>query len=210
MSRPPTALPVLHGVRLLGFADALAVAGRAGLDLDGTTRELHDAARRGWVQHTSFADLEGWSLTRTGKAENERLLARQRVEADPDGVIAAGHRAFLPLNARLLRACTDWQLRPTGSGRLVPNDHTDPGWDARVLGELAALATDLARLVEGLAGVLARFGGYDVRFATALRRAQAGRSEWVDGSGIDSCHRVWSQLHEDLLATLGIDRRDET
>nr|WP_216645910.1 transcriptional regulator [Isoptericola halotolerans] len=203
-------MPVLHAVRLLGFADLLEVADRAGLDLEDTARELHGAALRGWVQHTSFADLDGWSLTQAGKAENERLLARERVDADLHGVIAAGHREFLPLNARLLQACTDWQLRPTGSGRWVPNDHTDPERDGRVLGELAALATALAPLVQRLAGVLERFGGYDVRFAAALRRAQSGRSEWVDGSGVDSCHRVWSQLHEDLLATLGIDRRDET
>ena len=33
-----------------------------------------------------------------------------------------------------------------------------------------------------------------------------GRRQYVDGVGIDSCHVVWFELHEDLLATLGIDR----
>jgi len=40
--------------------------------------------------------------------------------------------------------------------------------------------------------------------------AAAGRltlpRRWVDAIGIDSCHTVWFQLHEDLLATLGIPR----
>jgi len=29
----------------------------------------------------------------------------------------------------------------------------------------------------------------------------------VDHTDVDSCHRVWFELHEDLIATLGIDRR---
>jgi hypothetical protein len=29
----------------------------------------------------------------------------------------------------------------------------------------------------------------------------------VDRTDVDSCHRVWFELHEDLVATLGIDRR---
>jgi hypothetical protein len=28
----------------------------------------------------------------------------------------------------------------------------------------------------------------------------------VTGVGIDSCHTVWFELHEDLLATLNIER----
>jgi hypothetical protein len=28
----------------------------------------------------------------------------------------------------------------------------------------------------------------------------------VDAIEIDSCHRVWMQLHEDLIATLGMQR----
>jgi hypothetical protein len=37
----------------------------------------------------------------------------------------------------------------------------------------------------------------------------AGDRPWVDGSDRDSCHTVWFQLHEDLLATLGLRRGDE-
>jgi hypothetical protein len=29
----------------------------------------------------------------------------------------------------------------------------------------------------------------------------------VDRTDVDSCHRVWFELHEDLVATLGIDHR---
>ena len=37
----------------------------------------------------------------------------------------------------------------------------------------------------------------------------SGQNAWVDGVGVDSCHTVWMQLHEDLLATLGLDRGEE-
>jgi hypothetical protein len=113
------------------------------------------------------------------------------------------------LNARLVSACTDWQLRPTAEDRLAFNDHTDPAWDAGVLHELDTLNVALAPLVTRLTAALTRFAGYDIRFDAALQRAHAGQNEWVDRSGIDSCHRVWFQLHEDLVATLGIDRRTE-
>ena len=37
-----------------------------------------------------------------------------------------------------------------------------------------------------------------------------GEPAWVTRPRVDSCHTVWMELHEDLLATLGIDRGDET
>lgn len=108
-----------------------------------------------------------------------------------------------------MRACSDWQLRPTPEDPLAANDHTDLGWDARVLDELTTLGATLSPLTERLTGILTRFAGADTRFAAALQRARAGQTEWVDRSDIDSCHRVWFQLHEDLIATLGIDRGTE-
>ncbi|MFG1784059.1 hypothetical protein ACGFIU_16610 [Rhodococcus oryzae] len=202
-------LLVLHAVRLLGFADTPEISQRFGLDLTYTARTIHRAEEQNWLQHTAFAGLEGWSLTDEGKTENERRLARERAEADPDGVIGSAYRDFLPLNARLLRACTGWQLKPSSGDALAPNDHDDPDWDARVLDELTALHSTMIPLVNRLTSVLTRFDGYDSRFAAALQRARSGQHEWVDRTNIDSCHRVWFQLHEDLIATQGIDRGAE-
>jgi hypothetical protein len=210
MARPvPASLLVLHAVRLLGFTDSTATAERAGVGHQDTIEILRDAEQRGWVQHDAFAGLEGWSLTAEGRAENQRQLAHERASADPDDVIGSVYRDFLPLNARLVRACTEWQVKPTREDRLAPNDHTDPSWDDRILDELAALGIALAPLIARLTRVLPRFAGYDTRFDAALHRAQAGQNEWVDRTTNDSCHRVWFQLHEDLVATLGIDRWTE-
>ncbi|MER6007095.1 transcriptional regulator [Nonomuraea angiospora] len=200
-------LLALHSVRITGYADTPVIARRYGLDAAETKEMLYDAEARGWVQHTAFAGSGGWSLTEAGRAENERQLAAELAGVGGADEIHDVYREFLPLNALLLRACTDWQLRPTDGDRLAPNDHSDFAWDARILYELGGIDRALAPLADRLGSVLSRFRGYDTRFTAALARARAGEGAWVDRTDVDSCHRVWFELHEDLIATLGIDRR---
>ncbi|GAA1409691.1 transcriptional regulator [Oerskovia paurometabola] len=202
----PVDLLVLHAVRVCGFADTATLARRFDLDPAETDELLGDFEAYGWVQRSAFADLSGWALTEAGRSEDERRLTAELAATSRADDVRHAHREFLPLNARLQRACTDWQLRPVPGARLAPNDHADPAWDAAVLDELTALDDALAPLARRLGDVLVRFGGYDERFSTALRRARAGEGGWVDGTDVDSCHRVWFELHEDLVATLGIDR----
>ena len=197
---------VLHAVRLLGFADTPIVARRFNLPQQAVEDALKDAEAQGWTTRSTFAGTSGWSLTEAGRAENERLLAAEL--GNPDAVREV-YADFLPLNALLQQACTDWQLRPSPTDPLAANDHTDPAWDAGVLHELKVLDTALAPITARLTSVLPRFRGYDTRFSTALARATAGDTSWVDRSDVDSCHRVWFELHEDLLATLNLHRSNE-
>ncbi|MDT0266768.1 transcriptional regulator [Streptomyces sp. DSM 44915] len=205
----PFDLLVPHAVRLTGFADTPAVADRFGLGVAATAEALRAAEARGWVTHTAFAGTAGWSLTEAGRAENERRLAVELGHTGRAAEVRRVYRDFLPWNAWLRRACTDWQLRPAPGDPLAANDHADPAWDAAVLRELAAVDRAVGPLVARLTGVLSRFRGYDTRFGAALRRAAAGDGGWVDRTDLDSCHRVWFELHEDLVATLGIDRNAE-
>lgn len=197
---------ILHAVRLLGFADSLAIADRAESSRHEVAAWLQEAESSGWVQQSGFADLYGWSLTTVGKQENERQLAAERALADPQQRIADVYAAFVPLNARLLQAVTDWQLKPTPQDAFASNDHTDRAWDTRILEELTDLSASLAPLNSQLSQVLARFDGYSMRFDVALQKAKGGVNDYVDKTNVDSCHRVWFELHEDLIATLGIDR----
>lgn len=211
MSHPsPPDVLVLHAVRVLGFAEDTALARRFGLDPGETTELLLDAEARGWVRHGEFAGHRGWSLTEAGKERNERLLAAELIEAGAVEQVRDVYRAFLPWNERLQRACTNWQLKPMPGGRFEPNDHADPAWDDSVLDDLGEIEGVLVDLDHRLAGVLARFAGYHRRFGEALQRARDGDRAWIDRSDIDSCHRVWFELHEDLVATLGIDRAAES
>lgn len=199
-------LLVLHALRLTGVADDVAVARSTALDERVVTELLHDDEAFGWVTRVEFADVRGWMLTERGRAADERQLAEELARAGARAVVEQAHRTFESLNARLLQACTDWQLRPTAQDRLAANDHGDPRWDARVVDELSTLAIEVEPVVDELRRALARFSGYDERFSAALSRVRAGEHQWVAGVGIPSCHTVWMQLHEDLLSTLGIPR----
>lgn len=218
------------------MADDRVVAARFGVEQAVAAEVLLDCQAFGWVTWSEFAGTGGWSLTEAGRAENERQLAAElaglaelagRAELagladleEPAGVeeprevagpevVREAYRVFLSLNERLQRACTDWQIRPTAEDSLAFNDHSDPAWDGKVIDELTALGKALEAVGERLTSVLDRFQGYDTRFSTALGRVIAGDSSWVDRTGADSCHTVWFELHEDLIATLGLARGAE-
>ncbi|MGW7680390.1 transcriptional regulator [Kribbella sp. NPDC054772] len=197
-------LLVLHAVRLLGFADTPQIAQRFDLPHPAVEDTLKLADTQGWLTHSEFAGTSGWSLTDTGRTENERLLTTELGEGR--ATVHQVYDEFLPLNALLQQACTDWQLRPSSTDPLAANDHSDAAWDAGVLHELAVLDRALGPITARLVAALPRFRDYDTRFAAALKRATAGETAYVDRSDVDSCHRVWFELHEDLLATLGLHR----
>jgi hypothetical protein len=191
---------------VLGYASAARVAERWGLQTPLVADLLLDHEARGWVRHTSFGGSSGWSLTDAGRAENERRLAVELDETGAREVVTAAHAAFLPLNRRFGRACTRWQVRPTRTDPMALNDHSDWAWDEGVLRSLAALDDELREVCARLADHLLRFDGYADRYSTALAKVDSGQRRWVDAPDVDSCHTVWIQLHEDLLASLGIPR----
>ncbi len=202
-----TTLAVLHGVRLASVAGTESLAARSGLTPDTLDAVLSDCLERGWLRRTE-GRLAGWSLTRSGRAEGERLLALQLDAAGCREELEAVYSDFLPLNAEVLEVCTDWQVvrRDGGSS---PNDHSDPAHDRSVLERLGDLHHRTRPLLARATALLERFGGYEPRLATALDHTLAGRTEWFTRPTIDSYHTVWFELHEDLLATLGRRRSDE-
>jgi hypothetical protein len=196
----------LHGVRVLGFPTTARVAGRYGLERDAVEEVLLDAEARGWVRRLAFGGSEGWSLLDAGRVEGERRLAAELDALGARDAVAGVHARFRPLNRRFGAACTDWQVHPTRLDPMAFNDHTDWRWDERVLRTLRSAGAEFTGLCAELSALLARFGGYAGLYATALRRVDAGERGWVDGHDRDSLHLVWIQFHEDLLATLGIER----
>ena len=91
----------------------------------------------------------------------------------------------------------------------VVNDHADPDHDAAVIARLGEADAVVQPVCAELAGLLERFDGYGRRFTEALDRVRAGEVEWFTKPMIDSYHTVWFELHENLLATLGIERARE-
>lgn len=198
-------LLALHAIRLGGFVDTRAVSHRYRMPLGLAESHVRNFRERGWINRFGFGTDEGWSLTESGRERNERLLADELAECGAKALVEETYRMFLPLNTRLVRACTAWQLTILPDGSMQDNDHRDAQRDRPILAELESLAGELAPLAMRLTRRLARFSGYDTRFAAALSCA-AGNPEMITGTAPDSAHRVWFELHEDLIATLGIDR----
>jgi hypothetical protein len=200
---------VLHAPRVLGFAPTDRIAAHYGLDPGDVEDHLLDYGARGWVGTAAFDGTSGWFVTAEGRAEDERRMAAELDRTGARDVATAAYADFLPLNARFGRVCTDWQVRPSRVDALAANDHTDRRWDERVLRALGTLGRELTAVTATLAGRLQRFDGYAARYTSALARVDGGQWQYVAGPGIESCHTVWMQLHEDLLATLGIPRGAE-
>ena len=75
---------------------------------------------------------------------------------------------------------------------------------------LAASQAVAVEVLGQLERVLDRFRIHLPRLRFALERVQAGDTQWFTGASIESFHTVWFELHEDLLATLGLDRAAES
>jgi hypothetical protein len=194
----PAEVRVLHAVRVLGYADTERLARRAAASPDAALQHLGEAQRRGWVVPSSFAGDEGWSLTESGKAHDEDVMAIELDETGARGAVEGVYRDFLPLNEVVAGALTAWQLTEMGIGAQRTTL-------ADTIATLETAATALAEIERLLTSHLMRFSGYHDSFRTALTRARTAPA-WIVGTDRDSCHRVWFELHEDLIATLGLTR----
>ena len=196
-------LLALHTLRCIGFAGLTRVAAATGLSEPDVESALIDLAVAGLVTRMP-GEFGGWGLTEAGRVVDAQRIADELEATGARATVAEAYDGFLVLNPELLDLCTAWQTRPV-DGAVTLNDHRDPGYDARVLDRL----TDLDQRAEVVCGELAaamlRFHRYRLRLADALARARSGALDYVTDS-IESYHNVWFQLHEDLLATLGIPR----
>ena len=200
-------LLVLHGLRLKGFAPVDAVTGAAGMAPADTEAELARLSDEGLAAYRE-GRMSGWALTPTGRKEHERLLAEELDQVGCREVVDDAYRRFVALNPELLEVCTDWQLR-TVDGQQVVNDHSDTAHDQAVVQRLMSLHDRVRPITADLREALARFSPYGTRLREALEKVVAGDRDWLTKPVIDSYHTVWFELHEDLLATLGIERAKE-
>lgn len=208
MAQPPDrALLVLHTVRLKGFADAEPVASTTGLPVDDVLAELEEARSAGLAVRRD-GRISGWSLTPAGRVDVSARVAAELDDLGARPAVEAAYRRFLGCNKELLGVCTDWQLKLVDDQQ-VPNDHSDPAYDERVVKRLRLIDDAVQPVCDDLRNALDRFGRYGPRFSVALTKVEAGEVDWFTKPLIDSYHTVWFELHEDLLATLGIERGSE-
>jgi hypothetical protein len=202
------ALLVLHTLRLKSFVDADVVANAARLADSVAAQALEQLNADGFVSYRN-GRISGWSLTTAGRIEGERRLAEELDATGSRAVVTAAYQRFVALNRQFLGACTRWQLRAEDGTHFV-NDHSDASYDASVVAELDEIDDAVQPICQELAAAIPRFGYYNGRFAAARVRVHAGEHDWFTKPVIDSYHTVWFELHENLLATLNLERADES
>jgi cytochrome oxidase assembly protein ShyY1 len=198
-------LMVHLGVRLAPLVPRQRLAEVVGLPEAEVAERLDDLVAAQWVQFHA-AEPSGWVLTTEGHRE---LSARLAAELDAAGLrqpMESAYQRFMALNTEVLAVCTDWQVRVTADGTLTVNDHADDAYDAAVVARVGALDDRAGPVCDDLAALLSRFANYRHRLGAARRRVELGDTQWIDRPLIDSFHTVWFELHEHLLATLGIQR----
>jgi hypothetical protein len=181
-------LLVLHSLRCIGFVGSPRIVAATGLTESEVDAELTGLVAAGLVTHEP-GDFGRWGLSEAGRAADAERIAEELATSGARPVIAGAFDDFLVLNPELIELCTAWLLRPGPT----------------VLDLLADLDRRAGAVCAELSSALHRFARYRVRLADALTRAMAGEHAYVSES-LESYHVVWFQLHEDLLATLGIPR----
>ena len=200
---------VALALRLKGFGEVPTIASVHGLSVETTAVILSGMVKSEKCVMRQVEAVEKYVLTPTGREEGQAALAQELEVVAARGIVEALYEKFLQLNPEMLQLCTDWQVINDGSGEQKLNDHGDGEYDTKVLDRLEVLDQQIAEILQPLIGVLSRFDNYPSRFASALEKVLSGDLDWLTKPIMPSYHTVWFELHEDLLATLGINRASE-
>ncbi|MHC6214442.1 hypothetical protein [Rhodococcus ruber] len=192
---------VLHSLRVKGLANDAVLSALSGVPVEDLPAALDPLVEQGLVVRRE-GRMPGSMLTPAGKGEHLRLLAQDPAATGAAPALKAFYDRFLPINSEFKQVCQRWQMRSEDT----PNDHSDPGYDAEVVNQLAHTDGQLRAPLGDLADTLPRFGRYLPRLAAALDRVRAGDNASFARPLYDSYHDIWMELHEDLILSTGRTR----
>ena len=199
-------LLALHGLRLRPIASPATVADIAGAGTAEVEEQLTALVADGLVVRRE-GRISGFALLPAGRQTHQQLITDELEATGTRDAVYGAYRRFLALNGDLLEICTAWQLKDPLAQ--VLNDHDDPDYDRGVIDRLVELHERVRPVLADLRDTLDRYRPYGERFEAALSKVLAGETSFVADPMVPSYHTVWFELHEDLLATLGIDRASE-
>jgi hypothetical protein len=197
-------LLALHGLAVKKAGPPTAVADILGEDPAQVAAALRSAVDAGRA-------VEARELFMVTPAGREWLLERYPetfAAFRADGTATNAYTRFERINRELLRLFTEWQMMPVGN-ETMPNDHSDPAYDDRIIDRLGALHERAEGPLKDFAALDPRFGEYIRRLDAAYDKVLAGEHDFVSGAKVDSYHTVWFELHEDLLRILGREREEQ-
>jgi len=195
-------LLTLHALTLRQPATAEQINGITGLP----AAEIETALDKAVGQKEALAARGAYLITPAGRQRLDGAypVVYAALRADPRAT-AAMDRFEAGVNKQVLTLITEWQTVEV-DGRRMPNDHSDPDYDAAIIDRLGTAherAADVLAPITAADGVADRF---IERLGAALVRAEGGEIEYVSGARVDSFHTVWFQMHEHLLRMFGRER----
>jgi hypothetical protein len=136
----------------------------------------------------------GYALTAKGSTRHEELLREFYRGRDLAGV-ETQYTVFAKANPLVEDACVTWQLSPRDSNAARAAHHA-----------LADLLDSVRPALKAMGEAVTHLDCYPDRLDDALRAVDSGDTRCLTSPLVDSFHQVWSELHQDLLITLGRER----
>jgi hypothetical protein len=194
---------VMHGLAIKKHATPEAVAGIVGLDVEDVRFALGKLVEAKRVVEARGKYLLAPAARMALDADYSQLY--EDVRAHPD--FTAGYAEFERLNGSLKQLITEWQTIDV-RGESVPNDHSNKGYDDKIIDRLGDLHERAEGALDRMARALPRFSIYRDKLGAALEKAEDGAIEWVSDAKIESYHTLWFELHEDLLRLMRREREE--
>jgi hypothetical protein len=194
---------VMHGLAIKKHATPEAVAGIVGLNVEDVRAALGKLVEAKRVVEARGKYLLAPAARMALDADYSQLY--EDVRAHPD--FTAGYAEFERLNGSLKQLITEWQTIDV-RGESVPNDHSNKGYDDKIIDRLGDLHEHAEGALDLMARALPRFSIYRDKLGAALEKAEDGAIEWVSDAKIESYHTLWFELHEDLLRLMRREREE--
>lgn len=191
----------VHGLAVKKTGTAGEVATLMNADETAMSAALDQAIAQGFA----MTNADKHVVTAAGRDWLVEIYPALCASLRRDAGFGAAYERFEVINRQLLTLMTRWQTIEIG-GSPVPNDHSDPDYDERVIDELDALHERAAPILNAFAGFEARLAVYADLLEAAYDRVLDGDVDYMSGVRVPSYHTVWFEMHEDLLRLLGRER----
>lgn len=191
----------LHGLAIKKHGTAAEVAAITGLAPETAEKHLSAAAEGGRAMKTG----DRFMLTPAAQIALRSAYSRDFSAQRGDAAMQAAYDDFERVNEQLKALITEWQTIEVG-GKSMPNDHSDPDHDGKIIDRLGDLHERAEPVLDRLAAGLSRLGVWKDLLLAALEKAEDGDIDWVSDAKCLSYHTAWFEMHEDLIRVLGRER----
>ena len=191
---------------VLNYFDIFKTANEEALKLLGLSENelkliLKNLFQEGLIRRTNSE----WIIEESGeemvRSYRERLLR----ESSRSEEFMKYCEEFERLNKEFKELVTRWQLKDEG-GMLVPNDHSDPDYDFKIIEQLSVVHEKTMNILKKICEIVPAFKIYAKRLENALNLLMNGNLEYMVDKSKESYHEVWFELHESLLKISGMKR----